>query len=61
MARDPSYRPFTLQPGAPITVEIRGRDGTHLLVEGTVDAIPWSAGNVAQRVVVRDAVAKVLD
>lgn len=57
----PTYRPYLLQPNTPIVVEIRGRDGSHLLVEGVVDAIPWSAGNVAQKVVVRDAVAKVLD
>lgn len=46
--------------GSPLTVEIRGRDGTRLLVRGVLDGVPESFSNVAQRILITDAVAEVL-
>jgi hypothetical protein len=47
-------------PGYPITIEVRCADGGVALVRGIVDRVPWLAGEVAQRVVIVDAVAKPL-
>lgn len=55
----PSYRSRELPPpGAQLTVEVRGRGGERLLVQGVVDSVPWGYANVAARVVLRDAVAR---
>jgi hypothetical protein len=57
---DPHFRPYSLAPGWPITIEVHCADGGVALVRGTVDRVPWLAGEIAQRVVVVDAVAQPL-
>jgi hypothetical protein len=47
-------RPYLLTPPQPITVEIRTGGGV-LTITGTLDAVPWSAGQVAQKLLVVDA------
>ena len=48
-------RPYLLNPPQPITVEIRLGDGSLLTINGMLDAVPWSAGQVAQKLLVVDA------
>jgi hypothetical protein len=57
---DPHFRPYSLAPGWPITIEVHCADGGVALVHGVVDRVPWLAGEHAQRVVVVDAVAQPL-
>jgi hypothetical protein len=57
---DPHFPPYSLAPGWPITIEVHCADGGVALVRGTVDRVPWLAGEIAQRVVVVDAVAQPL-
>ncbi|MEJ3651493.1 hypothetical protein WEH80_00605 [Actinomycetes bacterium KLBMP 9759] len=56
-----NYRAYGLYPGTPLEVEIHGADGTRLLVRGTIDSVPWAAAGAAQKVVLRDAIARPLD
>jgi hypothetical protein len=57
---DPHFRPYSLAPGWPVTIEVHCADGGVALVHGTIDRVPWLAGEYAQRVVVVDAVAQPL-
>jgi hypothetical protein len=57
---DPYFRPYSLAPGWPITIEVHCADGGVALVRGTVDRVPWLAGENAQKVVIVDAVAQPL-
>jgi hypothetical protein len=50
--------PYLLNPPQPIIVEIRTSDGGVLVIDGTLDSVPWSAGHVAQRIVVTGAKVK---
>jgi hypothetical protein len=52
------FRPYELRPGWPITFEVRCADGSAAIVTGVIDKVPHLAGNIAQRVVVRDATAR---
>jgi hypothetical protein len=57
---DPHFRPYGLAPGWPIEIEVHCADGGVALVRGTIGRVPWLAGEHAQRVVIRDAVARPL-
>lgn len=57
---DPHFRAYALAPGWPITIEVHCVDGGVALVRGTVDRVPFLAGEYAQRLVIRDAVARPL-
>lgn len=48
-------RRYEVQTGAPITVEVHGEDGVRLVIAGVLDAVPLSAGNIAQKLVIRQA------
>jgi hypothetical protein len=48
----------SLAPGWPITLEVHCAGVRVALVRGVVDSVPWLAGEIAQRVVVRDAVVR---
>lgn len=61
MSADRHYRPFTVAPGWPVEVEVHGADGSHLVIVGIVDSVPKSAANTVQKIVVRDAQARVVD
>jgi hypothetical protein len=50
----------SLAPGWPITLEVHCAGVRVALVRGVVDSVPWLAGEIAQRVVVRDAVVRPL-
>lgn len=39
-------------------MQVRGRGGERLLVQGTIDSVPWGYGNVAGGLVLVDAVAR---
>lgn len=51
----PMAHPYLLTPPQVITVEIRLGDGAVLTVRGTLDAVPLSAGRLAQKLVILDA------
>lgn len=55
--------PYRVQPGEPLTVDVYGADGTRLRVYGVLDSAPDQAGygGPATRLVITDAVARVLD
>lgn len=55
---DRYFRAYRILPDTPITIEVRCRDGSTAVVHGRVDSVPHLAGEVAQRVVVVDAVAE---
>ena len=57
---DPHFRAYTLAPGWPIELEVHCVDGSVALVRGTIDRVPWLAGDTAQRVVIVEAVARPL-
>jgi hypothetical protein len=57
---DRHFRSYALSPGWRITLEIHCADGGVALVRGTVERVPWLAGENAQKVVVVDAVARPL-
>lgn len=57
---DPHFRPYSLVPGWPISIEVHCADGGVALVQGVIDRVPWLAGEIAQRIVIVDAVAKPL-
>jgi hypothetical protein len=57
---DPHFRGYSLAPGCPIELEVHCADGSVAYVRGVVDRVPWLAGEIAQRVVIVDAVARPL-
>lgn len=56
-----AYRPFDLLPGTRVRFEVHGRAGERLLIDARVDGVPEVAGNMAQRVRLVDAVARILE
>jgi hypothetical protein len=57
---DPHFRGYSLAPGWPIELEVHCADGSVALVRGIVDRMPWLAAEIAQRLVIVDAVARPL-
>lgn len=57
-----SVRPYRICPGEHLTVDIYGADGTKLRVRGRLDSAPdRHTGDIATRIVLVDATARVLD
>lgn len=62
MPADPAaVRPYQIEPGNLLTVDIYGADGTRLRVRGVLDSAPEGYGRIATRIVLTDAEARVLD
>ena len=49
---DPHFRPYSVTPGWPVTLEVHCADGGVALVHGVIDRVPWLAGENAQRIVI---------
>lgn len=56
-----AVRPYQVKPGQPLTVDIYGADGTKLRVRGILDRAPDGYGYIKTRLVLVDAVARVLE
>jgi hypothetical protein len=57
-----SARAYRIRPGQPLTIDVHGRDGTHLQVRGILDTAPeLHTSDIATRIVLVDAQARVLD